>query len=60
MSSALKPFEPSETRRSRFTRLMEVVDLLRAIRSEANVLAHDETLRKLLQEEQTWLLRTTD
>jgi hypothetical protein len=41
-------------------RLTQVVELLRAIRSEASVLAHDEPLRKLLQEEQTWLLRTQD
>jgi hypothetical protein len=61
MSSALKAFRAQRDEAEQIhARLTQVVELLRAIRSEANVLAHDETLRKLLQEEQTWLMRTTD
>jgi prophage antirepressor-like protein len=61
MSSALKAFRAQRAEAEQIrTRLTQVVDLLRAIRSEANVLAHDETLRTLLQEEQTWLVRTKD
>lgn len=61
MSSALKAFRAQREEAEQIhARLTEVVELLRAIRSEATVLAHDETLRKLLQEEQTWLVRTKD
>jgi len=61
MSSALKAFRAQREEAEQIhARLTQVAELLRAIRSEANVLAHDETLRKLLQEEQTWLVRTTD
>lgn len=61
MSSALRAFRAQRQEAEQIhARLMEVGDLLRAIRAEASVLAHDETLRKLLQEEQTWLMRTTD
>jgi hypothetical protein len=38
-------------------RLTEVADLLRDVRKQAAALAHDESLRRLLNEEQTWLLR---
>jgi hypothetical protein len=59
MSSALKAFRVQREEVEQIhARLTQVVELLRAIRSEANVLAHDETLRKLLQEEQKWLART--
>jgi hypothetical protein len=61
MSSALDAFRAQrEAAEQIHARLTEVADLLRAIRSEANVIAQDEPLRKLLQEEQTWLLRTQD
>ena len=61
MSSALKAFRAQREEAEQIhARLTQVLELLRAIRSEANVLTHDETLRKLLQEEQTWLVRTTD
>jgi hypothetical protein len=61
MSSALRAFHAQREEVEQIhARLTEVVELLRAIRSEADVLAHDESLRKLLQEEQTWLLRTQD
>lgn len=61
MSSLLELFRAQREEVEQIhARLTQVVELLRAIRSEANVLAHDEPLRKLLQEEQTWLLRTQD
>jgi len=61
MSSALEAFRAQREEAEQIhARLTQVMELLRAIRSEANVLAHDETLRKLLQEEQTWLVRTKD
>jgi ABC-type sugar transport system ATPase subunit len=61
MSSALEAFRAQREEVEQIhARLTQVVKLLRAIRSEANVLTHDEPLRKLLQEEQTWLLRTKD
>ena len=61
MSSALDAFRAQrEAAEQIHARLTEVADLLRAIRSEANVIAQDEALRKLLQEEQTWLLRAQD
>lgn len=61
MSSALKAFRAQREEAEQIhARLTQVAELLRAIRSEANVLAHDEALRKLLQEEQTWLARTRD
>jgi len=61
MSSALNAFRAQREEAEQIhTRLTQVVELLRAIRTEANVLAHDEALRKLLQEEQTWLARTKD
>jgi hypothetical protein len=61
MSSALKAFRAQREEAEQIhARLEQVADLLRAIRSEAHVFAHDETLRKLLHEEQTWLVRTKD
>ena len=61
MSSALEAFRAQREEAEQIhARLTQVVELLHAIRSEANVLAHDEALRKLLQEEQTWLARTKD
>jgi len=61
MSSALEAFRAQREEAEQIhARLTQVVELLRAIRSEAHVLAHDESLRKLLHEEQTWLMRTTD
>jgi hypothetical protein len=61
MSSALEAFRAQREEAEQIhARLEQVVELLRAIRSEANALAHDETLRKLLQEEQRWLVRTKD
>ena len=61
MSSALEVFRAQREEAEQIhARLTDVVELLRAIRSEANVLAQDETLRKLLQEEQTSLVRTMD
>jgi hypothetical protein len=61
MSSALEAFRAQREEAEQIhKRLTQVVELLRAIRSEASVIAHDEALRKLLQEEQTWLVRTTD
>jgi hypothetical protein len=61
MSSALDAFRAQrEAAEQIHARLTEVADLLRAIRSEANAIAQDERLRTLLQEEQTWLLRTQD
>jgi len=61
MSSVLELFRAQREEVEQIhVRLTQVVELLRAIRSEANVLAHDEPLRKLLQEEQRWLLRTGD
>src|SRR5687767_6899123 len=61
MSSALEAFRAQREEAEQIhARLTQVVELLRAIRSEAHVLANDENLRKLLQEEQRWLMRTTD
>ena len=61
MSSALKAFRAQRDEAEQIhARLTQVAEVLRAIRSEANVLAHDETLRKLLQDEQTWLLKAQD
>ena len=41
-------------------RLLEVVGLLQSIRQETAVLVHDQAFRKLLDDEQTWLLRAQD
>jgi hypothetical protein len=61
MSSALDAFRAQrEAAEQVQARLTEVADLLRAIKTETNVLAHDDGLRKLLQEEQTWLLRAEE
>ena len=61
MSSALDAFRAQrEVAEQVHARLTETADLLRAIRTETNALAHDDGLRKLLQEEQTWLLRAED
>ena len=38
-------------------RLTEVATLLRGIREETHALANNEAFRKLLQDEQTWLVR---
>ena len=61
MSSALKAFRAQREEVEQIhTRLTQVVELLHAIRSEANAIAHDEGLPKLLREEQAWLARTQD
>lgn len=61
MSSALEIFRAQRAEVEQIhARLMQVAELLSAIRSEANVLAKDESLRMLLQEEQTWLRRAED
>lgn len=61
MSSALEIFRAQRAEVEQIhARLMQVEELLRAIRSEANVLAHDQDLRMLLQDEQTWLRRAED
>ena len=61
MSSALDAFRAQrEAAEQIHGRLADVADLLRAIRSATNAIAQDERLRTLLQEEQTWLLRTQD
>jgi len=39
-------------------RLVEVADLLGRLRAQVDLLASNKDLRALLQEEQTWLLRT--
>ena len=58
MSSALDAFRAQRDAAIEVhARLMEVAALLRAVREEAHALAHNEALRTLLQEEQTWLLR---
>jgi hypothetical protein len=61
VASALEEFraqkEAVEDVRSR---LGEVADLLRAIKGEADALAHDENLHRLLRDEQTWLMRAQD
>lgn len=59
MSSALKAFRAQREEVEQIhARLTQVAELLRAIKTEVNGLARDESLRNLLQEEQTWLLRT--
>jgi hypothetical protein len=61
MSSALDAFRAQREEAEQIhAQLTQVVELLRAIRLEAHALANDETLRKLLLEEQRWLMRTTD
>jgi len=61
MSSALEIFRAQRAEVEQIhARLTRVEELLRAIRSEANVLAHDQNLRMLLQDEQTWLRRAED
>jgi hypothetical protein len=60
MSSALKAFRAQREEAEQIhARLEQVAEHLRAIRTETNALAHDEALRKLLHEEQTWLVRTS-
>jgi hypothetical protein len=61
MSSALKAFRAQREEVAQIhQQLTQVAELLRAIRAEANTITHDDALRKLLQEERTWLLRTQD
>ncbi len=61
MSSALQAFKAQREEVERLhVQLTQVVELLRAIRAEATTITHDDVLRKLPEEEQTWLLRTQD
>ena len=61
MASALDEFRAQrEALEGVHVRLTEVADLLRGIRAEAAAVAHDENLRQLLREEQTWLVRAQD
>jgi hypothetical protein len=61
MASALDEFRAQrEAVEGVHSRLTEVADLLRAIRTEAVAVAHDESLRNLLRDEQTWLVRAQD
>jgi hypothetical protein len=58
MSNALDAFRAQrEAADAVHTRLTEVATLLRSLREETHALANNEALRKLLQEEQTWLGR---
>ena len=61
MGNALEEFRAQrEAAREVHACLVEVGELLRSLREQAAALAHDESLRKLLQEEQTWLRRAED
>ncbi len=58
MSSALEEFRAQrEAVEGIHARLAETVALLRAIKGEADAMAHNDRLRTLLQDEQTWLVR---
>ncbi len=58
MSSALDAFRAQrEAADAVHARLTEVATLLRDLREETHALANNEALRKLLQDEQTWLVR---
>ena len=58
MASALEEFRAQRDAANQVhARLMEVAELLRSLRQETAALAHNQSLRQLLQEEQTWLLR---
>ena len=58
MSSALDAFRAQrEAADEVHARLTEVATLLRMIRDETHALSHNEALRKLLHDEQTWLVR---
>ncbi len=61
MASALEEFRAQrEAVAEVLARLTEVADLLRALQQQTATLAQNEPLRKLLQEEQTWLARAQD
>ena len=61
MSSALDAFRAQrEAADAVHARLTEVATLLHGLREETHALANDVALRKLLQEEQTWLVRAED
>jgi hypothetical protein len=61
MSSAMDEFRAQrEAVEDVRVRLTEVAELLRSLRQETAEFARDETLRKPLNEEQTWLLRAQD
>jgi hypothetical protein len=58
MSSALDVFRAQRQAAEEIhARLVETSALLRTITEETHALAHNEALRTLLQEEQTWLAR---
>ncbi len=58
MSSALDAFRAQrEAADAVHARLTEVATLLRDLREETHALANNEAFRKLLQDEQTWLVR---
>jgi hypothetical protein len=61
MGSALEEFRAQrEAVEAVHARLTEVAELLRSLRQTTTELAQDQNLRKLLNEEQTWLLRAED
>ncbi len=61
MGSALDEFRAQrDAVQEVHARLAEVAELLRSLEEQAAALARDEGLRKLLQEEQTWLMRAED
>ena len=58
MSNALDAFRAQkEAADEVHSRLTEVATLLRNIKEQTHALANNEALRKLLQDEQTWLVR---
>jgi hypothetical protein len=58
MSNALDAFRAQrEAADAVHTQLTEVAALLRGLREETQELANNDALRKLLQDEQTWLVR---
>jgi DNA-binding transcriptional LysR family regulator len=61
MSSALDAFRAQKEAADRIhARLVETSALLRNIKEETHALAHNEALRRLLQDEQTWLSRAEE
>ncbi len=61
MASALEEFRAQrEAVEGIHARLGETAELLRAIKREGDALANNDQLRKLLQDEQTWLVRAQD
>lgn len=58
MSSALEAFRAQrEAVEDVRARLQEVGELLRALKGQADALAQDDALRRVLRDEQTWLAR---